>query len=68
MTGDCHVRLREGLRGKFPWSTRLYDMNFKPKIFTDITKPAKQSFSPNIGITTYHPHIFTEKHPCKLQM
>jgi len=27
----------------------MYDRNFKPKIFTDITKPAKQSFSPNIG-------------------
>ena len=23
MTGDCHVRFREGLGGKFPRSTRL---------------------------------------------
>ena len=27
----------------------MYDMNFKPQIFTDITKPAKQSDSPNTG-------------------
>lgn len=31
----------------------MYDMNFKPQIFTDITKPAKQSDSPNTGITEF---------------
>ena len=27
----------------------MYGRNFKPKIFTDITMPAKQSYGPNIG-------------------
>ena len=27
----------------------MYRRNFKPKIFTDITMPAKQSYGPNIG-------------------
>jgi len=27
----------------------MYDRNFKPNIFTDITTPAKQSYSPNTG-------------------
>jgi len=27
----------------------IKDRNFKPKIFTDITMPAKQSYGPNIG-------------------
>jgi hypothetical protein len=27
----------------------IYGRNFKPKIFTDITMPAKQSYSPNTG-------------------
>jgi len=29
--------------------TAMYGRNFKPKIFTDITMPAKQSYDPNIG-------------------
>jgi hypothetical protein len=27
----------------------MYGTNFNPKIFTDITMPAKQSYGPNIG-------------------
>ena len=27
----------------------IKDNNFKPKIFTEITMPAKQSYGPNIG-------------------
>jgi len=27
----------------------MYGRNLNPKIFTDITKPAKQSYGPNIG-------------------
>jgi len=27
----------------------MYGRNFKPKIFADITMPAKQSYGPNIG-------------------
>jgi len=27
----------------------MYGRNFKPKIFSDITMPAKQSYSPNSG-------------------
>jgi hypothetical protein len=27
----------------------MYRRNFKPKIFTDITTPVKQSYSPDIG-------------------
>jgi len=27
----------------------IKDRNFKPKIFTDITMPAKQSYDPNTG-------------------
>jgi hypothetical protein len=27
----------------------MYGRNFKPKIFKDITMPAKQSYGPNIG-------------------
>ena len=30
-------------------SLAMYDMNFKPQIFKDITIPAKQSYSPNTG-------------------
>jgi hypothetical protein len=30
-------------------STAIYGTNFKPKIFTDITMPDKQSYSPNTG-------------------
>jgi hypothetical protein len=33
MTGDCHVRFREGLGGKFPRSTRLASR------FADCNKP-----------------------------
>ena len=29
--------------------TAMYSMNFKPQILTDITIPAKQSYSPNTG-------------------
>jgi len=26
MTGDCHVRICEGLGVKFPWATRLFNL------------------------------------------
>ena len=29
--------------------TAMYRRNFNPKIFTDITTPVKQSYSPNTG-------------------
>ena len=32
--------------------TAIYGVNFKPKTFTDITMPAKQSYGPNIGKST----------------
>jgi hypothetical protein len=31
------------------WISAMYRRNFKPKIFTDITTPVKQSYSPNTG-------------------
>jgi len=36
-------------------SLAMYGRNFKPKIFTNITMPAKQSYGPNIG---KKPHVF----------
>jgi hypothetical protein len=38
----------------------MYGRNFKPKIFTDITMPAKQSYGPNIGkkCQVLNPSIF----------
>ena len=41
MNREVHVRFCGGLEVKFLRSTRLYGRNFKPKIFTDITMPAK---------------------------
>ncbi len=32
MTGDCHVRFREGLGVKFPRATRLYNLGGSPKV------------------------------------
>jgi len=31
------------------WFLLIYRRNFKPQIFTDITTPDKQSYSPNTG-------------------
>jgi len=33
MTGDCHVRLRERLKGRFLWSTRLRKINLISELF-----------------------------------
>ena len=30
MTGDCHVRICEGLGVKFPWATRLAKLYYQP--------------------------------------
>ena len=35
----------------------MYGRNFMPKIFTDITTPAKQSYSPNNGKKSVINHI-----------
>ena len=44
MTGDCPVRLREGLKGKFPWSTRLKHTYHVYKNSCDIVFDKGKSF------------------------
>jgi hypothetical protein len=46
MTGDCHVRFREGLGGKFPRSTRLPYNAFKSNLLLIISVIFNSGLSP----------------------
>jgi hypothetical protein len=43
-----HDSVTKSLPSK-PWISAIYRKNFKPQIFTDITTPDKQSYSPDTG-------------------